>query len=437
MTAQASEWRAPRTMIVGLGTLGQEIVEATARRLADRRVQPPTVAFLAVLTQDGTDQESVPNNRIAAVTLPPADAPELTRRHARQAALAAGDRVVGALVEGLSSISRIPQPSNFKQASRTSGLAAELAIYVVAALDDPFAGALALDLAYLCRQLARQRLNASAALTGLLLLPDTLRCDDPRPAQARAYAALCELESTMQPHDGWPARWGESLQVDGWGPPFDRGCFLLGSLNGHGLSLDQPAERVEMTAEALLQLALTPLGARCDSPLPPAWHSGQRSQAYGSLGVAAWVYPARALIDLAARRLAGEMLAAWVREPLPNDKAQAAGAGSAFLEAHHMTLGDVAESLAPAQSLGVADSRTARAGLRPSPSGFNDSLAPKTLTSDLWRPLTVPRSLDTARTMRQGMDDEMARRLEPLATARPAMDRQAAELALTLSLIHI
>ena len=428
MTLQASDWRTPRTLVVGLGAQGRAVVEAAARRWAGRGGWPATVAFLAIVDRTGAppepcgDVSAAPEPAdagaapLAGGRLPPQretvrtlvvshDAGQLlTRRLARQATLAAGDAIVRGLADALGEISRIQPMHSGAPPLRGSGQGAELAVAVVAALDDPFAGAVAIDLAYLCRHLARQRLNSSAGVTGLLLLPDPLHADDPRPALARTYAALCEIEATMQPGDGWPAAWGDALPVDGWGPAFDRG-FLMGALNSQGLGLPQAEERIEMAAEALVQAALTPLGARCDPPLPPAWHSGQRSQAYGSLGVAAWVYPAAALVETCAHRLAGDMLASWTEAPAPAAAAWAAAAGSAFVEARHLTPADLGDALPPAH-LANQDA--------------------------LMRPLAVPQSPAGARTMRAAMDAEMARRVEPLAAARPDLDRLAAALAETL-----
>lgn len=424
MSPTSSGWRPPRTLIIGAGAAGQQVVQAAHKRFADRSNPSSPVAWLAVVAADvGAEvrleqlataaafpprveqRPATPPTPVITVTLP-LDGPPCTRRAARQAALTAGGATVAAVVDALARISRIHAPAPFPLASRRPQMLSEIACFLVTALDDPFGGALAFDLAYLARHLARQRLNASMSITGILLLPDSLSGDDPQAAQARAYAALCELETIMRPHDGWPATWADGLQVAGWGPVFDRGCFLLSSLNNQGLSLADGRERVEMTGEALLQLALEPLGTRCDSPLPPEWNAGERGQVFSSLGVAAWVYPCQAMIEAAALRMAQVILEAWLRPAAQDLEAQAASSGMAWLESEHLDPAAVSEDLMSGQQF-TAD------GLR--------------------RPVSVPLSIASVRAMRQALDALMADRVAPLAATRPEMDHQAKALGLVLA----
>ncbi|MFQ6058274.1 MAG: tubulin-like doman-containing protein [Anaerolineae bacterium] len=395
--AQSKVHRVQRTVIIGAGAMGLAVIQAFRRRLVERWGELPTVACLAVVGKAG----GAPDNSLPTVSLP-VRAESATRPEAQEALRAAGPAVITPLVEALTRVSRISQREPFQLRGWSAKWSGEVAFYVVAALDDPLGGGVFLDLAYLARHLASQRLNAPAGLTGLLLLPDALNPDDPRPALARAYAALRELDAWMGLHNGYTAQWGDGLRVQGWGPAFDRGCYLLEALNAEGLGLEEPGERVEFAAEALLQLAVTPLGAGCESPLTPLWSMGERPHDYGALGLAAWVYPGRALAERLARRLAGEILSAWL------DGTEGRGErGEERLTFSNSNFHlDAAEALLPAELLREAG---------------------------LWRPLRSRLSLMRAKRFRQDLEDEAAERLECLAARRPDLDRRAEALAGELS----
>jgi hypothetical protein len=407
MVQNRIQHRIERTVVIGAGDAGLAVIQAFRRRLAERWGTLPTVACISVVGKAGT----VPNDGSPTVSLP-IKAESATRPQARETLRAANHAVITTLVEALTQVSRIRQREAFQLKRWSVNWPEEVAFYVIAALDDPLGGGLFLDLAYLARHLASQRLNAPTRLTGLFFLPDVLSPDDPRPALARAYAALRELDVLMSPHNGYTAQWADGLQVQGWGPAFDRGCYLMGALNAEGLGLEKPKGRIELAAEALLQLAVTPMAGGCESPLMPLWSMGERPHNYGALGLAAWVYPCETLVEALARRLAGEILAAWLGSGASDSTRTTDGQknadqeAEAFLVRCNMGPADAAETVLPADLLREAG---------------------------LWRPLKPQLSLTRARRFRQDLEDDAAERLESLATQRPELDRCAEALGRELS----
>jgi len=397
MVQRGVQHREQRTVIIGAGAMGLAVIRAFRRRLAQRWGDLPIVACLVIVGKGEADSDG----DLPIVSLP-IKAGAVTRSEAREALRSAGPSVIAALVEALNQVSRISQRETFRPGRWSVNWPEEVAFYVVAALDDPLGGGTFLDLAYLARYLASQRLNAPAGLTGLLLLPDALNTEDPQPALARAYTALQELDAWMEPQNGYTVQWSDQLEIQGWGPAFDRGCYLLGALNIEGLGLEKPEERVEFVAEALLQLAVSPLGARCESLLAPSWIMGERPHNYGTLGLAAWVYPSQALAEVLARRLAGELLSAW----LDDDAGKPSVSPEAFLAGCNLGPADVAEALLPAELLREAG---------------------------LWRPLTPRLSPARIKRLRQDLEDEAVKRLESLAARRSDLDCQAEALGKELT----
>jgi hypothetical protein len=244
-------------------------------------------------------------------------------------------------------------------------------------------------------------------VTGLLFLPDLLGLDDPSPAMARTYVALRELDARMQGKNRVPGNTsalspgrqmlGGELGVE---PIFDAGCLLLAALNGHGLALEEPGERIELAAEILLQLTASPLSEMPESATALFHGAGERPQGYGGVGLAAWVYPGRALGQDLAHRLAGELLSACLGESAPPDRDvdEVAREVEAFLVEE---VADLSGELLPPESLEEAG---------------------------LWRPLTSRLSPGRVRYFRKDLEDETAERLEALAAQRPALDRKARAL---------
>jgi len=397
MKQRAVQRQKQRTLIIGAGRTGLAVVQALQRRLAKRRLEASSLACLAVVGNDEspTTVEEPGGCQLRVVTLEACSA-ATSRLEARKALGAAQTAITAALVGALGQVSRISAHLPGLQGSYPRW-SQDVAVYVVAALDEVVGGAVLLELASLVRRLIGQRLNVAAEVTGLLFLPDPSLSDDPSPAMARNYAALRELEAGMRSKSGarTSARNKEPLQAEE--PAFQGGCYLLGAFNGEGLCLEKPRDRIELAAEALLQLALTPLGSGPAAPLTVWQGVGTRPQSYMALGLSAWVYPRHVLGDMLAHRLAGEILSAWLEggtAPSPAEEDISAAADVFVTE-------------------GMARAEEALLSL--------EALA----ESDLWRPLTTCLGWKRIRRLAQDLEDEAAARLEPLATQRPELDRQA------------
>lgn len=421
--ATSNRSRPPRrTLVVALGEQGLAIAGAFHRRLAERGQNSPFLATLAIVTREpgvhGTAGEAADGICIVSVageTDASGDG-QASHQATRRAMLAAGQPLVAALMEQLLRISRV-QPAVHTWAAPLK-VRPELDVVLIAALDDPLAGAGLLDVAYLARHLIHQRLNAAAQASGLLLLPHPDATLDVEAAAHRCRAALQALDRFMGPHDGFTTRWddgqmqtgkqdppvepGGGLAVEGWGPPFDRGCFLLGALNAQSLTLGSADERNEFAAEILMHLAATGLASLCDGSAPPAWGLGERVQGYGGIGLASWVYPAGHLIEHVSRRMATEMLTTWLTPERGGEEAESGGWGAAAFWQH---TGATAAALEE-QTLHAADLDL----------------------HGLWRPLQQSVAWTTGHDLRQALDDQMAERLEGLVSLRPGLDQAAAEL---------
>lgn len=393
MNAQDRPRPARRTLVVGIGQRGRIILQTLQRRLDERGREEPRLALLAVAGQVDAGHDTGATGQLAMAAAPVGSAGGV---RSQAAPCQSGAQLTAALVAHMMAISRV-QPG----ASAWSGpakLSQEIDVLVTAALDDPLVGDCLLDIVYLVRHLARERLNTTAQITGLLLLPDLDGTGDPEPAQAASRVALRRIDQVMSAHDGWVTHWDDGSAVEGWGPPFDRGCFLLSPLNGQSLALGSPEERNEMAAEVLLLLATTDVARLCETPASAAaWRWGTSARGYGGVGLAAWVFPVERLIDHASRRMAGELLEYWQtpRSQAPDDWA--------------------AQAAALWHSAGASGAALAAQVL---PANAFDH-------SSLWRPLDCRVAPATAWRLRQALDEQMATRLEGISTQRAALDQQA------------
>lgn len=419
MTTRISQRPARRTLVLALGQRGLAIATAFQRRLAERSWANACLATVALVNGDSGGSQPTPlvSGGLSVITIDGhpliAEGAGADQDSLRQQVLTSGQMLSAVLVERLMGISRVqPAQGPWNGALK---LSPEVDVVLTCALDEPLAGACLLDAAYLVRHLIYQRLNAAAQMTALLLLPEMEGAHDPQPAVVRCHAVLRELDRVMAPHDGFVTTWGSDLTVEGWGPPFDRGCYLLGTLNAQSLSLASADERNELAAEIMLQLATTGLADLCGGPPSAAlsWRAGEKSQSYAGVGLAAWVYPAELLIDHVSRRMAGELLDAWLtpqggmgEEASPNQRN--AGATAAWEE--------------QAAAFGLGSGAT--------PDALSDQALPagEFDASALWRPLDHRLTLATARTLRAALDQQMAARLEDLAAQRPALDQRAAQI---------
>ncbi len=403
----AAQDRNRRLVIIGAGRMGKAVVQAFRHRVRDRYGPMAGIACLTIVgAGSDTPGDGVwgVEGEATQVVLPLDHPAPAARPEAKQALTAAKPAIIAALVDALARISQI-HPS-FPSPTRSSlPRSSEVAVFVVAALDEPVGGAVPADLALWARDTVEQRLSVAAQVTGLLFLPDLLGLDDPAPAMARTYESLRDLDGRMGGKHSAGRRRPPSSNKMSTEPIFDAGCFLLGALNGQGLALEEPAERIELAAEVLVQLTTSPLREAPESVTALLQGAGERPQGYGGVGLAAWVYPGRALAQGLSRRLADELLSACLDEP-------------ACLDA------DATEMTREAKSLLVE-------GL----AGLAGELLPPELLEEagVWQPLTGRLSPRGIHRFRKRLEDEAAGRLEPLAAQRPALDHKAQALGNALA----
>ncbi len=432
-----------RTLVLAVGGQGLAILRAFQERLSERQAEAigrgcyPTpqpekpygglpIASLAITCRSDLLSDNLEIGPTIRISTSDADQPEI------QAALDERiDEVAAGITNALASISRVPQGIGTGNSPRSP----EIDVYLIAGLDDPLAGVL-IDIVYLARQLIERRLNTHARISGLLLLPDPLTPDDPEPALARSYAILEAVDACMGAHarttsppenpavttvattsvvpqranavttnstskgrgTGYRRAYTNGRVIDGWGPPFDGECFLIGALNRNGQQLESPQGREHLIAEALLQFITSPLGRNILTGEPLLQNIGRRPT-YASLGLASLVYPARAVHEHLARRLARQILAAWASEPptLP-DTTQAV----AFLTDHDLNAETVRASVLPQDVL-------AEAGIG--------------------HPIRIDRPWGQLDELRDAIDDMVAQRLEALNDQRGQLERAATALA--------
>jgi hypothetical protein len=109
MVQSRAQHQGQRTVIIGAGAMGLEVLQAFRRRLAERWSDLPSMTCLAVVGEAG----AAPDNGLPTVSLP-LSAESVTRSEAREAVRAAGPAVIAALVKALTRVSRISQRASFR-----------------------------------------------------------------------------------------------------------------------------------------------------------------------------------------------------------------------------------------------------------------------------------------------------------------------------------
>lgn len=310
-----------RTMVIGMGKRGAAIAGRVARVLDERTTGLPMVHIVAI----GGETAGVTSLPLE----PPAnvDSPTDWRVAFRDQL----DTLSTALAEELAAIHQVSVPGAERHRYAVDD-APQVAVYLIVPLAEPVTGAGFIEVALLMQHLTQRRASRSAAVTGLLLLPETTTSADEE-ALAHTYVALNELARHMasgndyEPNDvGTPLSCYQPFdfaQGEAQDKPFNAGCYLVDVVNEDGLSLGDEEGIEVMVAEWILQAILTPLELALDRASPTtAGGSG-----YGSLGLACWQFPARAL----AAHLSGRLQRAILSSLWSGDPENGHAAASAFL----------------------------------------------------------------------------------------------------------
>jgi serine/threonine protein kinase len=351
-------------LVIGLGNVGRNVLQRVATLLRERFGALETLPHLRLLYLD-TDPEAVrlavngPNEtclRRRDVFIAPLHRPSYYLKHREgktpidtwlnpkmlyripRHATAAGMRALGrlAFVDNYRQITErlrgdleeCVNPEALAEAVRQTWLGLRMnrpRVYVITGLAGGTGSGMFLDLAYTIRALLRQMGYDRPEVVGVLLVPAAGRDAGHRPALGNAYAALTELNHFSSPGTVFSARYDSGDPQAAGGPivdaepPFSR-CIVLPSSPGEGQSAAAPAEALALTSHFLVADLVTPLGRSADAcrrdrqpalDLGPAGGPppGLRCQTFGMHRV---VWPRRALLREAAKRLCRRLVEIWM-----------------------------------------------------------------------------------------------------------------------------
>ena len=240
--------------------------------------------------------------------------PRQLRRNGRQAIRRWGDSLQRLLGTIQSNIGTQDSVTAVKQKTGFAALVDETAleVFVVAALDEPFASGAFLDLAYLVNWLlsfeggSRFHYHTS----GIFYLPNYQWDEaDPELRGADTYAALKELDFyTTQRR--YASDFRTRLEFTSEGLPFNRSCFLVETTNDERRSLVEIDQLTAMVAEWLYRYLTSPLMVQIrahGSDFATRTSEG-RVTAYSGLGVASYLLPIDELIEACGVRLGEEIV---------------------------------------------------------------------------------------------------------------------------------
>lgn len=309
------------SLVIGLGSMGCEIALKLAQRLKYGPVWLPTCQLLLLDDKPlelPSPETSTPGHRVTVYPLRLSDRPPETRAAARELCVAKAEEILRSVTEAFSDMTAVEN----REAMLARGYRIDTRnadIYLLVSLGGTLGSGGFLDVAYLVRDfLQRRRINHT--LKGFLLLPDPFAPGDVALREARAYAALRELDFFTE-RGQFACAYSDRLSLRVHRPPFDQ-CFLLDTTNEEGLNLSLGLFG-QVVAEIGYRLLSTAVGETLDSALeplsvPPRYLDGKLG-AYSSLGYSALTFPAQALSRYGTFRLAAELVAQVLLAP-PADR---------------------------------------------------------------------------------------------------------------------
>jgi hypothetical protein len=192
-------------------------------------------------------------------------------------------------------------------------------VYIVAALPEPTSGLL-LDLVYLTTGLVKER-DSNCHTSGFLSISNAPPGSDSPKAQSQAYAALQEIEYHLKRHleNDLEVDYGD-LVVPFAGRPFHL-CYLLDACCEDGRTIDCQRDVAAAVANFVFSLIGTPV-SQVLRPEPGVLDTDLGSyglSAYSTMGLAAWTFPADAIVSHCALRLAQELVTKGLLGDRPSD----------------------------------------------------------------------------------------------------------------------
>jgi eukaryotic-like serine/threonine-protein kinase len=198
-------------------------------------------------------------------------------------------------------------------------------VYVVAGLGGSTGSGMFIDAAYTLRHLLRKLGYSRTEVIGLFFLPSVEHKGAPTADLAQAYAALTELHHYATGQTAFSAVYDISAAANSTkpiseaGPPFER-CYFLSMprpASSARVTLHDLPETIALAGQFLYRDIATRIGKTIDGAREQ-WRrvSLQLSQtllpSYQTMGLYRVVWPRKALLDQAARRLCQRLVNRWM-----------------------------------------------------------------------------------------------------------------------------
>ncbi|HPZ07218.1 MAG TPA: tubulin-like doman-containing protein, partial [Candidatus Eremiobacteraeota bacterium] len=226
----------------------------------------------------------------------PEDIKEATRAIARSIFWENLDDISGRLDKKLIDVSLLSNRAVLNEKGFELAEANDFDIFLIAALDDPLASGIYIDMIYLTEDRVIYN-HGTSNRYALLFLPALLEgtMKDKNEMQSMACAALSELEHFLQKKEFKKYYYPGHLEVEIKEKPFNA-VFLVDYINSQGFALQSESERNQMFREMLRGMILTPLGPNLKS-LPHITSSLEgyvdgKNTSYGSFGISIMQFPA-------------------------------------------------------------------------------------------------------------------------------------------------
>lgn len=285
--------RLPRTLFVGLGGAGGQVVASSLARLADALGPVGVVTGIVVQAAEAAGTEP---DRVLSIS--PEGAFDEWRAELSEKVVAALHRV-----SHLSHLTTL--------AERGLGLsqAGEVHLILVADLGESWALRSLTAVAGSLRDIVHHTLSCESSLTGLLLLPAPADVEPPLDVHQDLPGVL--LESPTAARDALP------------GGLFDQGCFLASPTNEAGLLTGDGDDLARRAAHFLALLMTSPLGAAVTE-------AADVGSTGSSFGLVALRWPGKALVSALSARRAKTALTRLIT-PVAGEEERAATSASGLV----------------------------------------------------------------------------------------------------------
>lgn len=353
-----------QAIVIGLGKVGGEVLACLEQRLAERHDGVPTIKLLSLDAGKGPEDLHLGRREISTLDLSfdvrelfdkrqtaishwlPEEASSLaqkeeelaqTRLWGRLALFCHIDLVHMVIREAANLVLSVATRSELVPRGLRVKDESSMDVYIIAALDEPFASGAFLDLAYLVAYSVAGEVSDRVfpQITGILFLPSfhppeevselseaeiALRREAERLHVADAYAAVKELDYYMDSRR-YKAAYSIGLTFQCEDPPFTHSCYLIDALNEQNKGMPDLAQMTEMVGEWMYQMLASPL--KDDFQEPGIRFADVRSHGkvatYSSLGLAAFFLPINEVIEVNANRLASELIDLHFLRPAPEE----------------------------------------------------------------------------------------------------------------------